>query len=90
MDTSEELHDQSASNRIFDITHTSLGGRAIGNYSQSEKTTVDMPLVVDTVSIEISLVAMLELFKFWTCKQRRSHHGKCINEKCLDYFPNVF
>ena len=46
----------------------------MGNYSQSENTTVDMVPVVDSVTIEILLIAMLELFKFWTCKQRRLHH----------------
>ena len=45
----------------------------MGNYSQSEKTTVDVPPVVDSVTIEILLTAMLELFKFQTCKQRRFH-----------------
>ena len=56
----------------------------------SEKTTVNVPPVIDTVSIEILLVVTLELFKFQTCKQSTLYHRKCINERYLDYFPNVF
>ena len=62
----------------------------MGNYSQLEKTTVDMSLVVDSVTIGILLTAMLELFKFQICKQRRLHRGKCMIEKNLVYFANVF
>ena len=46
-------------------------GGAMGNYSQLEKITVNIPPVVDGVTIDILLTATLELFKFQTCKQRR-------------------
>ena len=65
-------------------------GGVAGNCSKSEKTMVDVPSEVDTVSIVILLVAMLELFKFWTCKTKKLAPQKMRNEYFLIYFPNVF
>ena len=53
-------------------------GGASRHFDQSKMSTVDLPPVVDAVTIEILLTAMLELFKFQESKQRRLHHRNCI------------